>query len=46
MLEMHHVPFRFTAATESVEGAEEMGMSRVRVVSLIPFTSYQVRTSY
>ena len=42
-LEMHHVQtFRFTAATESVEKAEEPGMSRVRVVSLIPFTSYQV----
>ena len=44
LLKMHHVPFRFTAATETVE-EDEMGMSRVRVVSLIPFTSYQVRTS-
>ena len=44
LLKMHHVPFRFTAATETVE-EEEMGMSRVRVVSLIPFTSYQVRTA-
>ena len=44
LLKMHHVPFRFTAATETVEDSE-MGMSRVRVVSLLPFTSYQVWTN-